>query len=249
MGARIEKKHPKGSVLMFTLVVLTLMALLGASIMVNTRTELNITSNNAVGQEAFNRADSTLAIALMLTRQLAKEFDATEIKAPLDKNQDGLFKVVTCQSTDCFQKNKLPGIGEVTTIQSIKDRYLAATDAAFSHDSSSNPKKGKVIEPFIKVYRVDETDKTNKDKMELIGTATATIGNSTPMSGEGVGGSIGESKGDPSDGTNIKIYYVVTADGRVTRAHKDDESAANYYTGNQQATHSVITTIYKDLAY
>jgi hypothetical protein len=229
MRAQTDRNYPRGSVLLFTLVVLVLMALLGAAIMTNSRTELNITSDNAVGQEAFNRADSTLSIALMLTRQLAKEFGAGEIK---DALTPGEYQVVTSEAG--FTKAKLSEFGKESTLPAVRYRYLSATGAA------KEATQDKVILPFITLYHNDE----------VIGTATATITNSTPNDPEGVGASIGESKGDPSDGANIKMYYVVTADGRSLRSHTGDANQGNYYSGDDSpATHSVITTIYTDLTY
>ena len=44
------KGHPRGSVLMLTLVVLLLMSLMGVAILANTRTELSISANTTGGR-------------------------------------------------------------------------------------------------------------------------------------------------------------------------------------------------------
>jgi Tfp pilus assembly protein FimT len=252
MRGQPDKNHPRGSVLLFTLVVLALMVLMGAAIMANTRTELNITSDNAVGQEAFNRADSTLTIALMLTRQLSKEFTPGEIRSTLPTG--GPYWVETADDNG-FDKAKLREIGQETTIQSIKDRYLSATYASNPDHKTADKVND---EPFIRVYsnRVGLDGSGKKvTRKELMGTATAAVSNSNPMGSEGVGASVGESKGDPSDGANIKMYYVVTADGRASRGKQGaDADQNNYYNGGRSrdgslATHSVITTIFTDLTY
>lgn len=73
--------HPRGSVLLYTLVILLFMSFLGLALLFSTNTELNIASNASDGHTAFSVADSAADIAVLMSRMALNpvlgDFDQT----------------------------------------------------------------------------------------------------------------------------------------------------------------------------
>jgi hypothetical protein len=98
-----------GMILAFTLVILLLMSLMGMTILLNTQTELRISSNTSLGHNAFATADTAAQIATLIGRILLHpELGGPEKVLVAPARQDGQFRLdvrFICGSTYCDSGN------------------------------------------------------------------------------------------------------------------------------------------------
>ena len=231
-------RHPSGSVLVFTLVILILLGLMGASLMVNTRTELRVSHNTYLGRDAFSKADLTARLTLFVGRSLlnGSAGPICDILSALASPPAGrpTYEIRLGSTTICTSASGLTDLtqesitrsDENLTIQDILDRYLQATASASAPGSAfSDPPQVTVLQGG-----------------QVVGTAAlALYYNNLGNEGGGIG-----DEGYGGQGENsIRVYLVVSANGRLPLEAGVD--AANFYGGGSPATHSIVTTVYREI--
>ena len=233
IGPTPSPRAPRGSVLLFTLVILVLLGLMGFSIMLNTRSELTISQTTYQGRDAFARADSTARLALFMGRVLLRP-SAGE---PCDilNNSGSAFKVEVGDDGLCAGfslSNIQEDWGKPPTMEDVLKRYSRATKGSGG------------LPPIVIKHDHGFGD-------QVVGTAAIAIYRPTPS--EDPGGSLGDSGYGSQGEHSFSVYLVVSADGRLSRLKGDD--AGNYYGDyddagqllDEQPTHSIITAIYREL--
>ncbi|MDR1921428.1 MAG: pilus assembly PilX N-terminal domain-containing protein [Candidatus Adiutrix sp.] len=220
---KISPYCPEGSILMFSLVILLMIGLMGAIIHLNTTTELRISHDTYEGRDAFTKADSTARVGLLLGRALlySEAGDPGDYVRGDVSGADRPFKVEL--DTANFTLANVAKFTDIVTAEDIKNRYLQATHA----DSAETPQ--------VKVLYGDE----------VIGTASVDIGYGSPNQ---PGASLGQHTYNRDDGNTVTAFVVVTADGRVSRPAPGGSPGdnANYFRGDYEATHSIVTTIFRE---
>jgi Tfp pilus assembly protein PilX len=218
--------QPRGAVLMFTLVILLLMALLGAAVFVSTTTEVQTTRNSYQGRDTFNKADAAARLGVLFSRSLLNPSAGT----PYDLVRGGSsgsgrppFEIVLMSG---LTLDNLSRVTMPTTVEDIRERYLRAA-AADGHD-----------EPML----------TLNYGGQVVGTVAVDLNQQEAIEGTR-GGSVQDMDYDENNGNMTIIYLVVAADGRMPwgTGGGADEDKANYFTGEAMATHSIINTIYRQV--
>jgi Tfp pilus assembly protein PilX len=130
MNYQLAQAHPRGMVLMFTLVIMLLMSLMGAAVMMNTRTELNISHNTYMGRDAFAKADATARIGVQLARALLYPGAGAPGDYVTTTGNGSLF---TVEIEPGFTLSELQELGENESIEKIQERYLRAGAAETPH--------------------------------------------------------------------------------------------------------------------
>lgn len=244
-----RQKHPQGMVLIFTLGILALLAILGATIFLTTRDDAQVAKELQTGREAFTIADLTARLAIFFGR-VTVEFHSGEVISSLSPGgvADRPEYIV---ETHNFSETEFQQLRYNLTDDLIRQRYLLAT---FSDQN---------IEPHVKVYAQYDG---SSSKRQLIGTAAVGIGYHVPggmPSSSSPGGSGGGAAGGPGVGSlgeegygggsggglEVKTFLVITANGRVpTRGQGQNNppiDPSNYFTGDSNAKHSIVTSIYR----
>lgn len=226
------KENPQGMVLIFVLGILALLAILGATVFLTTKDEVQVSSETHISRDAFTKADLTARVAVFLAR--------TALTGSAGDSQDSLAAggvagrpefVVELDnfSTDGFQQ-----LEHQITDDLIRERYLMAVDG---HNTKV---------PHVKVYYQYDGATT---KRQLIGTAAVGIGYNKP---DDVGGLADGQYDDISEGgaTN-RVYLVISADGRIPTRGRDAATPptdpSNYIEGDSEAKHGIVTAIYREL--
>ena len=219
-------RTPRGSVLMFTLVILVLLGLMGVSLMLNTRSELTVSQNTYQGRDAFAKADSTAHLALFLGRTLLNASAGVPCDIKNDNDQPAgrpKFEVNIGNDDTCggFTLAEIQQTGAMPTLEDILNRYLQATAS-----SDAAP-------PHIQILYGGQ----------VVGSAALSLYSTNPSD---PGGSLGDSGYGSQGEHSIKVYLVVSSDGRLPRTPGED--AGNYYDDAARgATHSIVTAIYREL--
>jgi len=215
---------------MYTFVVLMLMTLMGAALMVNSRTELQISGATAQGRDAFTKADATARVALLLTRAFLHP-SAGDARDYLNNSKTGQagkapFEVIVSDDVQFY--NDLQQIRGSITIDQIRERYLRVTEAD------------------------EEAHLTLKYDNQVVGTAFMGVTSTAPdeydpdsYSSGGYastgGGSVGDRSYEDVNNYVVKVYLVISAMGRLT---KDD---AGYTDEGQSGVYSVITSVFREI--
>jgi hypothetical protein len=152
----INKKHPEGMILAFTLMLLALISLMGIAILTSSTTELSISGHNRIGREAFNSADTSARIATLLSRillhpelgnpdEVITTSDEPSMPITIELNDDR-FTLAKIQQeahengfsyTDRYQE----ALGTNTTglephlVFKVKDRQIATATISFEADN------------------------------------------------------------------------------------------------------------------
>ncbi|UQZ87823.1 hypothetical protein C4J81_00750 [Deltaproteobacteria bacterium Smac51] len=139
------EKHPRGSILMFTLVILLLVGLMGFAININTRTELNISGNTVGGRTAFTRADTAADVtALMLRAMLYPELDS-----PLEFFANSKDDITVIFNEDDFNLGELRSAAfDGQTTEKYQERYVRAGRSESDGDGTPDVifmRNGKVL--------------------------------------------------------------------------------------------------------
>lgn len=220
----IDAKHPQGTVLVFTLIILALMAILGAALFLNTNAEVRITQNTYQGRATFSKADAMARLGVLFSRTALTPV-AGSIGEYLAAGSGGgtrpPFEVELVNDNLSFDDlNLLTG---KTTIDNIRDRYLRATGA----DGYPQP---------IATLRYGG---------QIVGTVTVDVNmeETTPP-----GSSDREGGYNPDTGSVTVVYLIVAADGRLLKsAEVNAEDAGNYFSDDLMSTHSIINVIFREV--
>lgn len=216
--------HPRGSVLIFTLVILLLMTLMGAALLVNSRTEMQISGTTAKGRDAFTKADATARVALMFTRAYLHP-TAGNPRDYLNADKSGQggrkpFEVIP--DTNLNSMDDLQELKGSITVDEIKERYLRIIEA-----------KGT---PHFQVTYGE--DKANNSV--VVGTAYVGLAYDGSATG---GGSIGERDYGAADaGYSITTFFVVSSQGRI-----DEGENKSFIDEDRAGVHSIVTTIFREV--
>lgn len=225
--------HPRGSVLLYTFVILMLMTLMGAALMVNSRTELQISGSTAQGRDSFTKADATARVALLLARALLHP-SAGNARDYLNNSKTGQagqepFEVTLDNSVQTYSDlQKLTGS---VTVEQIKERYLRVTEA-----------DGQGAKAHL----------TLTYGGQVVGTAFMGLASSIPneydsnaYSSGGYastgGGSIGDRTYDDVNNYVLKAYLVISSMGRLT----NDDAA--FTEEGHTGVYSVITSVFREI--
>jgi len=231
MTPDIKKEHPQGMVLLFVLGILALLMILVSTIFMTTQDEVQVSSENLVSREAFTKADLTARVAVFLARASLKSSAGKPADSLLDGGIAGRpeFAIVL----NNFSPENFLDIDDQATAEQIRDRYILAADGSSS------------VRPHVEVYYQYDNSPTSR---QLIGTAAVARGTSRL---DDIGGR-GEGQYDniPSNPGSVVVFLVVSANGRVplrTAGGPLEVDPSNYFTGAENAKHSIVTTIYQDL--
>ena len=220
----IDANHPRGTVMVFTMIILVLMALLGAALFLNTNAEVRITQNTYQGRSTFSKADAVARLGVLFSRSALTPSagavgDYLSVKASGTKRPPFEVDLVKYNlASDDFNQLIKP-----TTIDDIRDRYLRAAGAAGYPDPTATLRYGD----------------------QVVGTVTVDVNLEEPIP---QGSSLQEGNYDQDSGSVTVVYLIVAADGRLLRGAADqDEDAGNYFSDNLQATHSIVNVIFREV--
>lgn len=225
-GKSSPADQPRGSVLVYTIVVLLLMTLMGAALMVNSRTELQISGYTAQGRDAFTKADATARVALLVGRAFLHPVSGDPRHYRSVSASGAGKKTFDLTVDDGLQGfNDFQQIDRSFSVQDIANRYLTVTEA-----------QGKDKPHILLTYGLD--DQNNK---VVVGTSYISLAFKGTDTG---GGSIGERDySTPDAGYYIRAFFVISSQGRVPQ----DSDNKSYFEEKFPGTHSIITTIYREI--
>ncbi|UQZ88190.1 hypothetical protein C4J81_02770 [Deltaproteobacteria bacterium Smac51] len=216
-----DRKNPEGAVLIFALIVMLLMGLMATALFLNTRSELVISRNTYMGRDAFTKADSAARIAIMLSRTLL--YPTLGPPSGYFTDNSGGNSPFTVEMSPDFNLETLLELAGEGLESDIMNRYLVSTAAHAPHI-------------------------TIKHDGNIVATAAVALNYSNnggmgplPQPGSSIDGS---GHYGNNDGANIQAIVVVTATGRIPLS--GDDKRSDYYSGNVESPHSVITAIYKE---
>ena len=219
-----DRKNPEGSVLLFALVVMMLMGLMAGAIFMNTRSELTISGNTKMGRDAFTNADSTARVALLLARvyvQPSGGHPRDYLAAPL--NDDGPFQ---CSNEDTDE--------HPFTVCIHRNNFVMAK----MPEPAGKGLEEDIRNRYLAAAAANSPHVILKHNGRIVGTAAVAI-DEGGLKGSNGGGNYGDLNG-PSE----QAVVMVTAIGRVPLG--SDGKGADYYTGNVDSPHSVVTVIYRE---
>lgn len=223
-------EHPRGAVLLYTFCVLLLMTLMGAALMVNSRTELQISGSTAQGRDAFTKGDASARVALLLARPFLQPAAGSsfEYLNTTKSGEAGLKPFEVKLDKNLKSYNDLQQIAGSITVDEIRDRYLRVIgddDDAHVSVSYGNDVVGTA---FIGVA-VNTPGEYNSNNSSPGGFASTG------------GGSIGD---DPysSNDSHIKVHYVISAQGRLP-----GDGNKGYLEEERAGIHSIITSIFREM--
>ena len=224
-----SERHPRGSVLMLTLVVLLLMSLMGAAILANTRTELSISANTTSGRDAFTRADTASRVATLMARLLVHEFELGSPKQVLTGGP-----LVVSYEEDHFNFSKL------LTASDDFDYAKRYQSAASRSDLAGEDAD---LRPHL----------TFKQEGKVVSTATVAMDYGEA---EIPGGSLGVQDYDNSGGQSVRVVLAVTVNGRPPVSADENYGVYDRYDGTpndpsddeptRDVPHSVVTTLFRE---
>lgn len=229
----IEQKHPQGMVLVFTLCILALLMILGATIFMSTKDEVYVTSDLSASRDAFTKADLTAHITVFLARA---DLNFTDLKVSLSPGGvDGRPKFVV-DMNNFSDKIKLD---KNTSALNTRNRYVLAADGNpnLDGDETKTSQEEEDMRPHVTVhYQYGNSD----TQRQLVGSASIATGHPAK-----------NAPGSLQEGKEIPTFLVVTADGRIPTRGQDlsspPEDPANYFTGDPYAKHAIVATIYKEV--
>lgn len=229
MSPVIKQEHPKGVVLIFTLGILALLAILGATIFLATKDEVQMTNENTISRDAFHKGDFSAILAASLGHMQLKGQSAGTLSDALKpggvSGRPGFVVEVNNFTYDGFLQLQYRNTADL-----VMQQYLLATDSNSS------------LRPHVEVFYEYGG---SSSKRQLIGTAAVGLGLPDPKAL----GSQGQY--DDQGFSNNFIFLVISANGRVPARGRDESAPprdpSNYFTGDIDAKHSIITTVYRML--
>lgn len=228
MTPGIRQEHPQGMVLLFVLCILALMMILGSTIFMTTKDDVQISGENLSSREAFTKADLTARMSVYLARTTLYGSPGGTSDTLADGGVAGRPQFAV-ELISNFNKNGFLEIDDRMTSAQIKDRYVIAADGIST------------VQPHVRVYYQEGSER------QLIGSAAVALGTSSADAM----GSLGEGQYDQiaTGGYSVTAILMVSADGRVPVQPGGvwQEDPANYFTGTENAKHSIVTAIYQEI--
>ncbi|MDR1546460.1 MAG: pilus assembly PilX N-terminal domain-containing protein [Deltaproteobacteria bacterium] len=183
----VAKDQPQGMILAFALMIMALASLMGAMILASTRTELSIAGNNRVGREAFNAADASARVAILLTRALVHPELGDPAEA-LSRRHDGPAQPLTVEIND--SRFNLLALLKESNERDFAKRYLEVAD-----------RSGDFETPHL----------TFKIKDREVAFAVVNLATDEPIPA-GMSQSVLD-RYDAAGGANIEFHLVITVNG------------------------------------
>lgn len=235
------RPHPKGSVLMFALVIMLLMGLAGTAIFMNTRNEMVISDSVNSSRNAFAGTDAAAQIATAMGRVvLSPELPLSDFLAG-NANATGSdprhpLKVVVNDAK--FNQAALAEAGAYDYGQ----RYL---EAASWDGRTAN---GNDLSPHL-VFTTPVQGASGGNVDATVATASFSMAVVNPLSSQNAGGSRGQPGYDSTGGSGrTQVYMTVTVNGRpLDAAAPAPAEAAAFDGGSGEGPYSIITTIFREL--
>ena len=213
-----------GMILAFTLIILTLMSMMGVTILLNSRTELNISSNTSQGRNAFASADTAARVATLIGRIL------------LHPELSGDLESYILNST-IGDSGKVPGDFQlhVEVSDELKNEGLRA-DVDSTHDFTQRYiRAGSGLEPHVVFTRVSDN--------VPVATAALSVDHQAPITpGMSLGG------GDAYDGgggPSLSVVLVVSVNGRAMGPRL--AGSGTFEGGTDDEARSIITILYREV--
>jgi len=201
---------------MLTMFILFVMSLMAVALMSNTVTELQVSGNTIRGREAFTKADTMTNIGLLMGRVLLYE----SIGDPGD--------LVKSRPETVLASGRLPYnvvIDPSFTLANVQSLGLDSTEA-------------RIRERYLMATAANTPHLTIKYGPEVVGSAAVAI---ERVEINQPGKSVGQ---DPYGGdTSISVYILVSANGKVPLT---GGLTGDYYTGDTESVHSVITSVFME---
>jgi hypothetical protein len=221
---RLDNSQPRGTVLVFTLAILGLMSVMGLAIIMNTRTELNVSHNTYMGREAFTRADTGARVAIFV----ARIYMHPELGTP-----DGVFSTnssdplkVTITDDSFYLSDELLNNADNWD---YRGRYIAAASRT---DASGGNKPHLHFGQYVDGdYKTVATAALSIDHGEVIITGSSLdTGNAY----------------DSTSGSSVQVILATTVNGRPPSG---DEAAYEQKSGQAPSdmAHSVVTTLFREV--
>ncbi|MDR1656109.1 MAG: hypothetical protein LBT47_00950 [Deltaproteobacteria bacterium] len=186
--------HKPASILAFTLLLLVLMSLMGIYVLTNTSAELSISGQNRIGREAFNAADSSVRVAVLLGRILLHP----ELGPPSQALKTAAGPVFPLKVEINQSRLNLASLQKEAAEFDFAKRYR---EAVVNDPSGSGPHL---------IFKVHD---------KVVGTAVISLETDVPI---GAGFSLGSGdRYDNGGGSNVQINLVVTASGSPSSGPKD----------------------------
>ena len=237
-ASRPGRDHPRGSVLVFTLVIMLLLALMGAAIMLNTRTEMSVAGNTTLGRAAFNRADMGAGVATLIARVLLSPTLGSVEQLLQDQGGDSVAgRVLTVDNI----RSKELDFDPARLIRQARGREPAGPGGPWDYHEFQS----RYAQMGLDAGDIDKADLgphfslTLRQGGQVAGTAVVTV---DPGSGVQTGMTLGGSHYGGGDGDSLRLLLVVSVNGRAP----SENSAQNAYSGESpaDAPHSVLTTMF-----
>ena len=232
------RQHPRGSVLVFALVIMLLLGLMGAAIMLNTRTEMSVAGNTTQGRAAFSRADMGTGVATLIARVLlSPTLGSVE---QLFQNSGGDTVAGRVLTVDNIQ-SKESDFNPATLLNLAKGNISSNQEGQWDYNEfqSRYAQMGLDAVDIEKENLSPHFSLTLRQDGQVAGTAVVTV---DPGSGVQRGMTLGGSNYGTSDGASYRLVLVVSVNGRAPA----EVSTKRAYSGESpaDAPHSVLTTMY-----
>ena len=238
-----------GMVLAFTLIILTLMSLMGVTILLNARTELSISSNTSLGRNAFASADTAVQIATLVGRillhpelgppdQVLASGTAAGLRFPLNVE----INIDELKRDDSSQYFQLRYIRAGSWEGRASESELRLDDGVVLY---GDPVDGVDVAPHI-VFKtkVDGRDMT-------VATAALSLDHEASIGGTGgsVGGGLGVGGYDGGSGAGISVVLAVSVNGRAINLKPGaaEGRGGSFDTGETSEPRSIITVLFREL--
>jgi hypothetical protein len=226
------EKHPQGMVLAFTLCILLLMTLMGTAILLNSRTELNISSNTSLGRNAFAAADTAARIATLMGRILLHP-ELGNPKAIVDGAASGAGPAFPLTIEVNANKFNLARLRNDEASYNYTLRYIRA--GREDYDAASLDLLAPHIVFKTKLAGVERT----------VATASLALDHQEPV---GAGMSLGGGDAyDGGGGGHLQIVLAVSVNGRALSDKPTPAGTDGAFDGGTaDIPHSVITTLFRE---
>jgi hypothetical protein len=195
------KRNPQGMILVFILIVMVLITLMGVVILTNSRTDLATTSTKRLGHHAFNSADTSAQVAILLTRILLHP----ELGTP-----DSVLKTVTATGVDFPFQVQIGSRFDLSTIREESNTYNYQARYIGTTISPSDD----YVEPHL-TFRIQD---------QIVANAVVSFDTETPIvAGDSYGG------GDAYDTSigNLQVNMVISVNGTPSVGSVNDIDSPN----------------------
>jgi hypothetical protein len=240
-----------GMILAFTLVILVLMSLMGMTILLNTRTELSISSNTSLGRNAFATADTAAQIATLIGRiMLHPELGGPEQVLIAPDKQDGQFRLDVLFNCDPTCKDLIDPCKDPTG-NPCSDNSKILSDLLFK-EFDEDPGFDLSVQRYRRAAGSEAPHLFFKskigDRTVTVATAALALDSETASSKGGdypitPGASLGGGDAyDNASGTRLSVVLVVSVNGRALNMRTD----GNWEFDESSDARSIITILYRE---